>query len=93
MACCINLGIKDSCEPINTGYTATQTGTYQYVIHWANARIKGSVNVQQGDPIILDCKINENAYYKVDITAPDGTALTCVEFFTRYFVSCNQNES
>jgi hypothetical protein len=92
MACCINIGILDSCEPINTGYTATQTGVYKYTLTTSIIRIKGTLDIISGAPLIVDCKLNENAYYTLGIIAPDGTKLDCIEFTTRYTLQC-QNGS
>jgi hypothetical protein len=84
MACCTNLGILDPCEPINTGYTATQNGVYKYVLTTSIMRIKGTLDVVSGAPLVVDCALNENAYYTLEIIAPDGTKLDCLEFTTLY---------
>ena len=90
MSCCKDIGIIDSCEPINTGETATQTGVYKYVLTMSLGRLKGSVTATEGAPIIIECKLNENAYYKLELTAPNGTKLDCIEFKTRYSLNCGQ---
>jgi hypothetical protein len=88
MACCNNIGTFDPCEPINTGYVATQTGNYKYVISWNGIRIKGTLDLQLNDPIILNCNLNENGYYQLDIVQPDGEKLECIEFRTKYTLNC-----
>jgi hypothetical protein len=91
MACCINLGYFDSCEPISTGISATQTGVYKYVLHTPIARIKGTLDVAQGEILTIDCNLNENSYFKLEITAPNGMKLDCMEFYTRYTTTCHES--
>lgn len=90
MACCINLGIKNSCEPIDTGLIADSTGNFKIAIYWANAVIKQTQSLNSGDAIIINCNLNENAYYKVEVTKPDGSTFDCLEFTTKYTVECSQ---
>ena len=88
MACCTDLGILDPCEPINTNINATQDGVYKYTLTMPLGRFKGTLDVLIGDPLIIDCYLNENSFYKLDIVAPDGTKLDCIEFKTRYILNC-----
>jgi hypothetical protein len=44
--------------------------------------------LQLNEPIILNCNLNENGYYQLEIVQPDGESLECIEFRTKYTLNC-----
>lgn len=91
MSCCNNyLGEFPHNEPVNTGIIATVTGVYTIRLQFNGAIIKKEINVTQGDPIVIDQRLNENYLYKFTIENPNGNLIsqsTCENFSFKTFVN------
>ncbi len=77
----IDLGCFNSCDNINTGINALESGTYKIYIDFLGAKMVDEQNLLIGNEIVINKVLNENHEYQMQVVSPSGVQ-TCYRFKT-----------